>query len=164
MVMFDCVRNLLDKTKTKAEDVDFLVVNCSLFSPTPSLCTMIINEFGMRSDISSYNLSGMGCSAGLISIELVKNLLASRPNSVAVVVSHENLTQALYEGNDRPFLLQNTLFRCGEFSTLQSPPPCFINFRNAHSRWCCYSFVQQMAGWSPILFQITARCSNSVCE
>ncbi len=57
--MFDCVRKLLAKTNTKAKAVDFLVVNCSLFSPTPSLCSMVINEFGMRTDISSYNLSGM---------------------------------------------------------------------------------------------------------
>lgn len=59
--MFDCVKNVLDKAKTDAKDIDILVVNCSLFAPTPSLCTMIINEFGMRTDIMSYNLSGMVC-------------------------------------------------------------------------------------------------------
>jgi 3-ketoacyl-CoA synthase len=59
VVMFDCVRKLLAQTNTRAKDVDFLVINCSLFSPTPSLCSMVINEFGMRTDISSYNLSGM---------------------------------------------------------------------------------------------------------
>jgi 3-ketoacyl-CoA synthase len=74
---------------------------------------MVINEFGLRSDISSYNLSGMGCSAGIISLELVKNLLSAIPNSTALIVSTENLTQNLYLGNERGFLLQNTLFRCG---------------------------------------------------
>ena len=64
VVIFDCVRNLLAKTKTSPQDIDILVINCSLFSPTPSLCSIVINEFKMRSDISSYNLSGMGCSAG----------------------------------------------------------------------------------------------------
>jgi hypothetical protein len=38
-------------------------------------------------DVSSYNLSGMGCSAGIISIELVKNMLAAKPNSTALIVS-----------------------------------------------------------------------------
>jgi 3-ketoacyl-CoA synthase len=37
--------------------------------------------------VSSYNLSGMGCSAGIISIELVKNMLAAKPNSTALIVS-----------------------------------------------------------------------------
>lgn len=112
-MIFDCVRKLLDKTNTKASEIDILVINCSLFSPTPSLCSMVINEFKMKSNICSYNLSGMGCSAGLISIELVQNLLRAIPNAKALVVSTENLTQNLYHGNERSFLLQNTLFRCG---------------------------------------------------
>jgi len=119
-VAYDAVRRLLKKTKTKAKDIDILVINCSLFSPTPSLCSMIINKFGMRADVSSYNLSGMGCSAGLISIELVKNLLAGRQYSTALVVTTENLTQNLYHGNEKSFLLQNTLFRCGGAALLLS--------------------------------------------
>ena len=55
--------------------VDILIVNCSLFNPTPSLAAMIINHFKMRSNIISYNLSGMGCSAGVISIALAQELL-----------------------------------------------------------------------------------------
>lgn len=58
-MIYDCVRKVLAKTKVDPRKIDILVINCSLFSPTPSLCTMVINEFGMRSDISSYNLSGM---------------------------------------------------------------------------------------------------------
>ena len=55
--------------------IDILVVNCSLFNPTPSLSAMIINHFKMRSNIVSYNLAGMGCSAGVIAINLAKELL-----------------------------------------------------------------------------------------
>ena len=42
----------------KPRDIDFLVLNCSLFNPTPSLTAMVINHFKMRSDIISYNLGG----------------------------------------------------------------------------------------------------------
>jgi predicted naringenin-chalcone synthase len=113
IVIFDCVRKVMKQTKYKAKDIDILIINCSLFSPTPSLCSMVINEFGLKGDISSYNLSGMGCSAGLISIELAKNLLNAKPDSIALVVSTEIITPNLYHGNERGFLLQNTLFRCG---------------------------------------------------
>jgi len=112
-VICDCVKSVLTKLNIHPRDVDILVINCSLFSPTPSLCSMVINEFGMRSDILSYNLSGMGCSAGVLAVDLAKQLLLARPHSLALVVSTENLTQNLYHGNDRAFLLQNTLFRCG---------------------------------------------------
>ena len=49
----------------------------------------------MRTDLASYNLSGMGCSASVIAVDLAKQLLKSRPNSLALVVSTENLTQNL---------------------------------------------------------------------
>lgn len=115
-----CVRELLEKNGLTGKDIDILVINCSLFSPTPSLCSMVINEFGMRADVQSYNLSGMGCSAGVITIELINTLLRARPNSIAIGVSTENLTQALYVGNDRSFLVQNTLFRVGGAAILLS--------------------------------------------
>ena len=39
--------------------VTILIVNCSLFNPTPSLSAMIVNHFKMKSSVVSYNLSGM---------------------------------------------------------------------------------------------------------
>lgn len=58
--------------------VDILVVNCSVFCPTPSLSAMVVNKFGMRADVITYNLAGMGCSAGLLSVSLVRELLQAR--------------------------------------------------------------------------------------
>jgi len=67
----------------------------------------------MRSNLRTYNLSGMGCSASLLSVDLASELLRSNPNSIAVVVSTELISQALYHGHNKGMLLQNTLFRCG---------------------------------------------------
>ena len=36
---------------------------------------MIVNHFKLRRDVLTYNLSGMGCSSSLISIDMVKHLL-----------------------------------------------------------------------------------------
>jgi len=119
-VICDVIRSVLNKTNTNPKDIDILVVNCSLFSPTPSLCALAAHEFGMRSDLASYNLSGMGCSASVIAIDLAKSLLKAKPGALALVVSTENLTQNLYLGNDRSMLLQNTLFRCGGAAMLLS--------------------------------------------
>ena len=58
--------------------VDILIVNCSLFNPTPSLSAMIVNHFKMASNVVTYNLNGMGCSAGVISISLARELLQVR--------------------------------------------------------------------------------------
>jgi 3-ketoacyl-CoA synthase len=62
----------------------------------------------------------MGCSAGLISIDLAKDLLKANPNSYAVVLSTENLTLNWYFGNDRSMLLSNCIFRMGGAAILLS--------------------------------------------
>ncbi|CAE7669600.1 KCS9 [Symbiodinium sp. KB8] len=113
IVIFELVTELLKRTRVKPQKIDFLIINCSLFCPTPSLCAMVCNKFGLRQDIRSYNLGGMGCSANVISVDLAKQLLENRPGSLALVVSTENITQNLYRGNQKSMLLQNTLFRCG---------------------------------------------------
>ena len=51
---------------------------CSIFNPTPSLSAMLVNHFKMKSSVITYNISGMGCSAGLIAIGLVRELLQAR--------------------------------------------------------------------------------------
>lgn len=59
-VICTCLKDLFQTTGVQPKEVDFLIINCSLFSPTPSLCAMACNRFQMRSNVKTYNLSGMG--------------------------------------------------------------------------------------------------------
>lgn len=118
--IFSAIDDLLARTGFKPNDIDILVFNCSLFSPTPSLASMIVNHYKFRGDIRTFNLSGMGCSAGLISIDLVRELLQVHPNSTAIVVSTEIITPNYYPGNQRSMLLPNCLFRMGTAAILLS--------------------------------------------
>ncbi|KAF6161783.1 hypothetical protein GIB67_008544 [Kingdonia uniflora] len=119
-VFFGAIDELLAKTGVKGSDIGILVVNSSLFNPVPSLCTLIINHYKMRNNILSYNLGGMGCSAGLISLDLAKRLLQVHPNSYALIVSTENITLNWYFGNKRSMLVSNCLFRMGAGAVLLS--------------------------------------------
>lgn len=85
----------------RPKDIGILVVNCSLFNPTPSLAAMVINHFKMRSNIISYNLSGMGCSCSPIAIDLAQQMLQLHPSTYALVLSTENITQNWYFGNNK---------------------------------------------------------------
>lgn len=120
MVMFGALDELFAKTNVKPKEIGILIVNCSLFNPTPSLSAMIVNHYKLRGNVVSYNLGGMGCSAGLISIDLAKHLLQVHPNSYAVVVSMENITLNWYFGNERSMLVSNCLFRMGGAAILLS--------------------------------------------
>jgi len=108
-----CCDDLFAKTGIRPDEIDFVVMNCSLFCPTPSLSSMIMNHYKMRNDVKNFNLGGMGCSAGLVSIDLARDLLAVYPNKNALVFSTENITMNWYPGQVKGMLLSNTLFRVG---------------------------------------------------
>ena len=74
-VIFGAIDELLAKSGVNANDIGILVVNCTVFNPTPSISAMVVNHYKMSEDILSYNLGGMGCSAGLVSIDLAERLL-----------------------------------------------------------------------------------------
>ncbi|GMN45195.1 hypothetical protein TIFTF001_014394 [Ficus carica] len=124
MVMFGALDQLFEKTSVRPKDIGILIVNCSLFNPTPSLCSMVVNHYKLRGNVLSYNLGGMGCSAGLIAIDLAKDLLQVHPNSHALVISMENITLNWYFGNDRSMLVSNCLFRMGGAASLLSNKWC----------------------------------------
>eukprot|EP00877_Chromochloris_zofingiensis_P000734 jgi/Chrzof1/10661/Cz05g07110.t1_LCKAS6[v5.2] len=105
------VQDLLDKTGVKASQINFVITNSSLFNPTPSLSATIMNHFKMSSSTINYSLGGMGCSAGVIAIDLARKMLELHPNSYALVVSHENITNNYYAGKDKSMLIPNCLFR-----------------------------------------------------
>ncbi|CAL5358635.1 hypothetical protein CsSME_00048630 [Camellia sinensis var. sinensis] len=113
MVMFGALDELFEKTRIRPKDVGILVVNCSIFNPTPSLSAMIINHYKMRGNILSFNLGGMGCSAGIIGLDLARDMLQANPNNYAVVVSTEMVGYNWYPGRDRSMLIPNCFFRMG---------------------------------------------------
>ncbi|KAK6115338.1 hypothetical protein DH2020_007607 [Rehmannia glutinosa] len=119
-VMFGALDNLFANTNVKPKEIGVLVVNCSLFNPTPSLSAMIVNKYKLRGNIRSFNLGGMGCSAGVIAVDLAKDMLQVHRNTYAVVVSTENITQNWYFGNKKSMLIPNCLFRVGGAAVLLS--------------------------------------------
>ncbi|KAL3732461.1 hypothetical protein ACJRO7_029176 [Eucalyptus globulus] len=120
MVIHGVVDELLSATKVQPQDIGILVVNCGFLSPTPSLSAMLINHYKLRQDIHSFNLGGMGCAAGVIAVDLARDLLAAHPGRYALVVSTEAVSYTWYNGNDFDMLLPNCFFRMGAAAVLLS--------------------------------------------
>ena len=58
--------------------MDAVVTTCCTFNPTPSLSAFVVNRFGLRSNVKTYSLGGMGCSASVIALDLANELLKAR--------------------------------------------------------------------------------------
>ncbi|XP_073156658.1 3-ketoacyl-CoA synthase 12-like [Henckelia pumila] len=116
---FQCsLDNLFRRTGISPSEIDVLVVNVSMLATMPSLSSRIINMYKMREDIKVYNLSGMGCSASLISVNIVQNIFKTQKNLNALVLTSESLSLGWYAGNDRSMILANCLFRVGGCAVL----------------------------------------------
>ncbi|KAK2980934.1 hypothetical protein RJ640_022913 [Escallonia rubra] len=118
MVAFPVFEDLMSKTNLSPRDIDILIVNSSVICPSPSLASMIINKYALREDVKSFNVSGMGCSASAISIDIAQNILKTRRNSNAVIISTEILSTGWYSGKERPMLILNCSFRTGSAAIL----------------------------------------------
>ncbi|CDF37249.1 3-ketoacyl-CoA synthase [Chondrus crispus] len=138
--------------------IDLLVLNCSLFNPTPSLSAMLVNKYKMRSSVRTYNLAGMGCSAGLIALDLAKDLLQVHRKALCVVVSTENITQNWYLGKERSMLITNTLFRMGASAVLLSNNPA----NRSRARYVLKHTVRTHVGADDLaydsIFQMEDKC------
>lgn len=122
--MFSAVDSLLRKTRIEPGLIDHVIVTSGSFSPSPSLSSHLVNHYGLSPDVKSYNLSGMGCSSGVIAIDLASRVLKSaRKVQYALVIITESISLNWYFGENRSMLVTNCLFRVGCAAALLTNDP-----------------------------------------
>ncbi|MQM15392.1 hypothetical protein Taro_048335 [Colocasia esculenta] len=120
--MYTAVDALLSKTRVDASQIDVLVAACSMFTPCPSLTSLLVRRYGCRPSVKTFNLSGMGCSAGAIAVDMAAGVLRRKPG-YALVVTMESTSVNWYYGDDRSMLVTNCIFRVGTAAMLLTSDP-----------------------------------------
>ncbi|XP_031487404.1 3-ketoacyl-CoA synthase 1-like [Nymphaea colorata] len=119
--MYGAVSDLLAKTGVSASDIDHVIVTCGVMSPSPSPTSMIVNRFGLKESVRTFNLSGMGCGSGVMAVDLAGRLLRrERKPSYALVVVTESISLNWYFGDNRSMLVTNCIFRQGAAAALMT--------------------------------------------
>lgn len=122
--MFSAVESLLSKTKIDPDRIDSLIITCGSFSPVPSLSSLVLNRFKLKPTIKAYNLNGMGCSSGVLAIDMASKLLkSSKQIGYALVVIIETISSSWYFGENRSMLVTNCIFRIGCAAALITNDP-----------------------------------------
>ncbi|KAK2956280.1 putative 3-ketoacyl-CoA synthase 9 [Blattamonas nauphoetae] len=101
-------------------DLDLLIVSCASFTVQPSICARIANRYKLKPSHRAYELSGMGASGGMLGIDLANEIMLSRDNLHAVVVSTDNCCSNFYFGDQHDYLVANTMWRWGVSAALLS--------------------------------------------
>jgi len=126
------LRLLFDQSGLRPEDVDLLVTNSSIFAATPSLSSMLVNEFGMRAEVSTLSVAGMGCSFGVLGVGALRDLMRGHEKSRrgknvnAVFVTGECITAGFYLGKDPMMLASTGLLRQGAAAVWLSTKSSFV--------------------------------------
>ncbi|KAM0932666.1 putative very-long-chain 3-oxoacyl-CoA synthase [Dioscorea sansibarensis] len=113
--MITAVDSLLSKTNVSISMIDTVIVTCGMFTPSPSLASLLVNHYKLGDGVKTYNLSGMGCSSGAAAVDLAARLLRSGGKAAryALVVVTESISLNWYFGDDRSMLVTNCIFRVG---------------------------------------------------
>lgn len=122
--MFSAVGSLLRKTNVEPDLIDSVIVTCGGFSPVPSLSSLVVNRFKLKPTVKAYNLNGMGCSSGVLAVDMASRLLRSRNRiGYALVVIIETISSSWYFGENRSMLVTNCIFRIGCAAALITNDP-----------------------------------------
>ncbi|GLC50089.1 hypothetical protein PLESTB_000341000 [Pleodorina starrii] len=144
MAVCGAVEGLLRKTGLSPADIDILVTTCSIYCPTPSMASMVVNAFGLRKEVQAYHLGGMGCANGVVAVNLVADLLKAHPNSNALFVTTETCAPAFYPGKERHRLVTNLLFRMGAAAVLLTNKPSLARPAGRGRRGAKYQLLRRV--------------------
>lgn len=119
----EAVNGALAQAGVDAAEVDVVVSTTVTGIAVPSLEARIAAEVGFREDVVRVPLFGLGCVAGAAGIARVHDLLAGRPDGVAVLLAVELCSLTVQQGDaSRANMVASGLFGDGAAAVVLAGP------------------------------------------
>ena len=109
----EAVDRSLESSGVRADEVDFLAVTTCTGYLCPGLSSYVAERCRLRPNVSRVDIVGMGCGAAVPALEQASQFLAAHPDGVAVVVSTEICSAAMFPGDAIDLIVSNTIFGDG---------------------------------------------------
>ncbi len=93
------VRGALDRAGIEPRDVDVVLAVSVTGIAAPSLEARLVPRLGLRPDVVRVPVFGLGCVAGASGLALLHELLAGRPDGVAVLMAVELCSLTMQRGD-----------------------------------------------------------------
>ncbi|KAI3981540.1 hypothetical protein MKX01_007460 [Papaver californicum] len=79
---------------SSVDSIDVLIVTSGTFTSVPSLPSILVHRYNLHPDIKTFNLSGMGCSSGVMCVDLAANVLRGCQN---LIRTHHGADDSAYK-------------------------------------------------------------------
>jgi alkylresorcinol/alkylpyrone synthase len=108
----------LQSANVRAEEVSFLAVTTCTGYLCPGLSSYVAERCGLAPDVNRVDIVGMGCGAAVPALEQACQHLAANPDGVAVVVSTEICSAAMFLGDAVELIVSNSIFGDGSAAAI----------------------------------------------
>jgi alkylresorcinol/alkylpyrone synthase len=96
-----------------SSDLDFLAVTTCTGYICPGISSHLTERLGLRPDVRSADIVGMGCGAAVPALEQAHNFLNANPGAIAAVVGVEICSAAMYSDDAADLAISNAIFGDG---------------------------------------------------
>jgi len=100
--------------------LDFLVVTTCTGYICPGLSSHVLEACGLRPDVRTADLVGMGCGAAIPALDQAHNFLLANPGKTAAVISTEICSAAMVSSDEIDIVISNTIFADGSAAVVLS--------------------------------------------
>ena len=111
-------RAALQKEGVAPGDISALVVNTCTGYVCPGIATYLIEELGLPPETMAHDLVGSGCAGAVPNIKLATDLIAGKPDGIALSISVEICSATFEMGNDISLIVSNAIFGDGASAAL----------------------------------------------